>query len=249
MQDEDRRSDDWIEAREALNWARVAFRNYDMAKSLLEEALRNGKLCALADDIIVEPDMGKVGSWRKSKEIKVKRWYYDARPDRVNIIKGFWRQRSVSFYDDNLWNWEKNTFATTDEPEILLIYEEGEDFYTTKVGKRYVAFGVSFLHDEIKYIIDKNIRFSLIRPGSILRKPKWDWEKILSSYRAMILDRKLEEEFGPLEREGTQAKLEAAILQRAGEIDGKPPSETTVRRQAQRIIKEYKEQKNSTIEP
>lgn len=247
ISDEDRRADEWIEAREALEWARAALQSYDAAKSLLEEALRDRKLHALADDLFSEPDMGKVGTWVKNATLR-RTYHLDGDLDRGNVNKGFWSQRSVSFYDDNLWNWQSNIFATTDEPEIMLEHDENGKNLMTRVGRRYVAYGVSFLRAEIGEVIDNHIRKYGVAAKS--RKPiKWDREKILSSYRQMIEEGKFEESFGPFEKKGRQAKLEESIKDIAGEVDGSPLSESTARRYAKEIVKEYWHRMRSDGEP
>lgn len=246
--DEDRRADVWIEAREALDWARAALQSYDGAKALLEGALRGGKLHALADDLFVEPDMGKVGTWVHNATLK-RASHLASDLERGNIKKKFWSQRSVSFYDDNLWDWEGNRFATTDEPEIMLEYDEDEKNFMTKVGRRYVADGVSFLHDEVGAVIDDHVSKFGIVAGNSRRQPKWDREKIFSPYRKMIKEGKFEQNFGPFEKTGKQAKLEESIKKMAGEVDGNPPSESTARRLAKEILNEYRHDKSLDLEP
>jgi len=244
MKEEDK-SDEWIEARDALKWVADAFSDQGIAKAKLEDALISGELSALADDMIIEPDMGPVGTWIKDKKIRRIIRQSGAEP-RGNVTKNFWKRRRESFYDKNLWDWDKNTFCTTDDPEVSLVYEPETTDYFAPVGKRHIMYGVSFLRSEIiNFIATHGPKVVRAKGLRIKKSTGWDWDEVLVPLWELVAAGTLEREFGNFKLSGSQVKLEERITLLAQRDGGKTPSEATARRQARMLIAEFEARHHS----
>ena len=233
----------WIEPLDAVHWLAPKVGGDAEAKSVIAERLRDGAIECTFVWTSRGPDIGPVTSRRPAYPDQVAgvqgpAWVSPIEPDgeRLRLGLAFWGL-SDSWEDDlQLWNWRDGVFVARWHSAVPASSDAPRDHPVLQMKTRMVVSGIRFNLRDIEKISESKVVNAVKRGRTGPRPKQFYFAPVMSRLESEILDGTISR-FGALNRRGTQTNLEKEIAGAVTDADGAEPSESTVRRLAQELMK------------
>jgi len=235
----------WISAGEALARADESLGNRDLAKRALELCLREGRFHTKARALATQVNIGPwITSVPKRVDALTISLTAPPSPGLICLFPSYWLLSSESEF---FAAWDASAFGFC-PPLQAFRYSPRLGTRTIEPTHRSVAYGLTFKEPELEAVlIEPAFRRTRrptqrrpVDPERLARKrlTEWEWDRTLSPLMSSAESGKLDEQFGPFEKRGAQARLEREIGRLFSLLhpDGESPDTSTLRRKARQLI-------------
>lgn len=253
---------EWMTPIEAVHHLAPHLGGDAAAKSAIVERLRDQAIACPMTWMSMGPDIGPLDGRRPKFPVlglgeENGPWVTAINPGHKPLMMGgvFWDFSENIEEDAKRWNWRSGIFVSSREDKIIF----SEDSIPIRMlnlrsRHRFVVSGVRFSREDILKIIDSGVSISSsLNPINSGEKEKKSgrrgktgprlkgamWVRVLTELEREILACGVEK-FGNPRVAGTQSQVETYVQRRFAEISDKIPSESTIRRRIQGVMKDWR---------